>query len=113
MAWQSGTLWSWLDRLLPRHGEGVLLVQKGFPGQGPRALEQILEGTGGELPQQQKHPLPKPAAQVGPGQQLRPAGEQHPAVFRPDVFTPQLPQLLRRQALYPHQAGGRSMSILP
>ena len=87
------------------HGEGILLSQKPLPGQSLYPLEQLLKGAGGKLPQQQEHPLPKAAAEVGTHHGLPAAGKQHPAVLRLDLLQPHIPQLLGHQALHPKQAG--------
>ena len=47
MAWQSGTLWSWLVRLLPVTGKASSLPKNSSQGQRLGALEQLLEGPGG------------------------------------------------------------------
>ncbi len=87
------------------HRKSVLPAQVFLPGQGLDPLEQFLKAFGVEIAHEEAHPLRKPAAEVHPGQNIPAAREYHPAVLRPDLLTPHVPQLLGQQALNAQQAG--------
>ena len=93
------------------HRESVFLADPDFPGQGLDPLEQLLKGTGGEAAEMDLNPFGIAGADIGPGQQLHIAGEQHPAVFRPDIFRPHPPQLVAQNPLDAEQAGGAKFHV--
>ena len=88
-----------LHRELPVPGDAIL------PGDGGYALKQRLEVRGREAGQLHQHPRAAAQVDVQPGDVCRAAVAVDPAVFRPDVFQVQPPQLVGHQGLQPEEAG--------
>ncbi|CAN4006669.1 hypothetical protein BFDFBN_BFDFBN_08735, partial [Dysosmobacter welbionis] len=88
-----------LHRELPVPGDAIL------PGDGGHALKQRLEIRGREAGQLHQHPGAAAQVDVQPGDVRRAAVAVDPAVFGPDVFQVQPPQLVGHQGLQPEEAG--------
>ena len=94
------------------HREPAVFGDKILQAGPVNALEQLFKGFRLEIRQHQQHPLAGAQTHVGLGHGIGVSGEQHPAVFHPDILQAQPSQLVTGNALQAEQAGHRKFKLI-
>ena len=85
--------------------KGAVLGNQLLQGDGFYGLIQVLKAVDVGTAQQNHHPLAHAAVEIGPGDGLGAAGEEHAPVLHPHLLHAQAAQLVAHQTLQPEQAG--------